>query len=163
MRLTTLIIAIVAVAAAQSVSGQEGGGLVGTWRLVSVTTSSTDGATNDSVFGSNPSGLLTYTPDGRMSAVISYGGRTPLSGDRTSAPANERADAFNTFLAYAGRYTTAGDRVTHHVEVASFQNWVNTDLIRTVRHDRDRITLRTPPTSVGGVTRTTELVWERVK
>ena len=146
MRMTSLIVAIVATIAWRTLDGQEGGSLVGTWRLVSVTTSSTDGATNDAVFGSSPTGLLTYTADGRMSAVISYGGRKPLSADRTRAPVSERADAFASFLAYAGRYSVAGNTVTHHVEVASFQNWVNTDLVRTVRHDRDRMTLeRRPP------------------
>jgi hypothetical protein len=36
-------------------------------------------------------------------------------------------------------------------------------LIRLVRFDEDRITLTTPPLSVGGTIQTTEFVWERVK
>ena len=98
-----------------------------------------------------------------MIAMISYGGRKPLSGDRISSPAAERADAFATFFAYAGRYSVNSDKVVHHVEISSVQNWVNTDMVRLVKFDGDRITLRTPPLSVGGTTQATDLVWERVK
>ena len=99
-----------------------------------------------------------------MTAMISYSGRKPLSGaDRIASPPDERAAAFATFLAYAGRYSVAGDHVTHHVEVASVENWVNTDLVRRIKIQGDRMTLITPPQSVGGRMQTTELVWERVK
>jgi hypothetical protein len=36
-------------------------------------------------------------------------------------------------------------------------------MVRLVTFGDDRITLRTPPISVGGTTQTTDLVWERVK
>lgn len=95
--------------------------------------------------------------------MISHGGRKPLSGaDRIAAPAEERAEAFATFFSYGGRYSIEGDKVIHHVEISSVQNWVNTDLVRLIRFHGDRITLRTPPLSVGGVIRTTELVFERI-
>ncbi len=38
--------------------------VVGTWKLVSNTTTTEKGAVNKSAFGQNPSGLLTYTADG---------------------------------------------------------------------------------------------------
>jgi len=99
-----------------------------------------------------------------MTALLSDSGRRPLSSpDRISAPADERAEAFATFFAYAGRYSVAGDKVIHHVEIASMENWVNTDFVRLVEMDGDRLTLRTPPLPVGGEIRTSELVWERVK
>ena len=76
---------------------------------------------------------------------------------------NERAEAFATSFSYAGRYSLAGDTIIHHVEIASVQNWVDTDLIRLVRLEGNKITLTTPPISVGGLIRTTELVWERIR
>src|SRR5882724_12176585 len=89
--------------------------LVGTWKLVSVSSSTASGERNDSPFGSSPAGFLTYTQD-RMTAMISYGGRKRLSSsDSRSAPAEEQAEAFKTFVAYAGRYTLNGDKVIHHV------------------------------------------------
>src|SRR4051812_33129369 len=94
--------------------------LFGTWRLVSVSATTASGVRNDAPYGADPTGLLIYTRDGRMSVTISHAGRKLLSViDRTAAPPSERAEAFATFLAYAGRYTVVGDSVVHHVEVAS--------------------------------------------
>jgi hypothetical protein len=133
--------------------------LVGTWQLVSATGISAAGERDETPFGANPSGFLTYTEDGRVSAVISYGGRKPLSG--IPSP-QEQAEAFKTFLAYAGRYTLDGHQVTHHVEVSSIQNFVNRDLVRTVRFESDRIVLVAPPSPVNGKIQTVELVWQRL-
>jgi Lipocalin-like domain len=63
-----------------------------------------------------------------MMAIISDDGRTPLSvADRIAAPVEERAQAYSTFMAYAGSYTFTCDKMVRHIEVASLQNWVNTD------------------------------------
>jgi len=133
--------------------------LVGTWKLVSASSSA-----DKAVFGQNPTGFLTYTPEGRMSALVAYDGRRLLSdSDELSAPTEEKAQAFSTFIAYAGRYTFTGHQVIHHVKIASIQNWVNTDLTRDVTFEGNRLILRTPPMKSGGVLQTFELVWERVK
>ena len=133
--------------------------VVGTWRLIAVSVPSSPAATSPL-----KAGYITYTSDGRVSAILSHDGRKPLSsGDRISASVEERAEAFATCFAYAGTYDVVGDKVIHHVEIASVENWVNTDLIRDVRFDGDRITLTTPPASIGGNIQTFELVWERVK
>jgi hypothetical protein len=138
--------------------------IVGTWTLVSATSTDENGKGARSPYGAHPTGMLIYNADGSMSAVISYEGRKPLSiVDREGAPASERAEAFASFLAYAGHYTVAGDRVTHHVEVGSVQNWVGTDLVRRLQVDGDRLALRTPPTRVGGQRLIVELVWQRAR
>ena len=137
--------------------------LAGTWKLVSVSSSTAAGERNDTPFGPSPAGFLTYTQDGRMTAMISYGGRKRLSSsDARSAPAEEQAEAFRTFVAYAGRYTLNGDKVIHHVEISSIQNWVDTDLIRSIKFEGERIVLLTPPTSVDGKIQTFELIWQRL-
>jgi hypothetical protein len=79
--------------------------LIGTWKLVSATNTTAKGDI-ENAFGVNPTGFLTYTADDRMMAIITYGERRPLSiNDRVAAPALERAEAFATMFAYAGRYT----------------------------------------------------------
>lgn len=163
--MSKVLVLAAAIAALFPFSGtaQSDNKLVGTWRLVSVSSSTDSGEKTTSAFGQRPKGFITYTREGRMSAIIANDGRKPLSRDRIAAPPEERAEAFATFIAYAGRYTFTGDKVVHHVEVASIQNWVGTDLIRSVTLQGDRVTLRTPPTQLGGVIRSTELVWERVK
>jgi Lipocalin-like domain len=137
--------------------------LVGTWKLVSASLSTAGGERNDAPFGPTPTGFLTYTREGRMSAMISHDGRKPLSvSDWSLAAGEEKAEAFSTFAAYAGRYTLAEDQVIHHVEISSLQNWVNTDLVRLIKFQGDRIILATAPTSINGKIQTWELVWERV-
>jgi len=145
-------------------SRNEGGRhkLVGTWKLLSASLSTAGGERNDAPFGPSPTGFLTYTREGRMSAMISYGGRKPLSvSDWSLAAVDEKAEAFGTFLAYSGRYTLTEDQVIHHVEISSLQNWVNTDLVRLIKFQVDRIILATPPTSINEKIQTWELVWER--
>jgi hypothetical protein len=138
--------------------------IVGTWGLVSNTATTDKGDVNKFVLGQNPSGLLTYTADGRMMAIISDDGRKPLSiADRVAAPAEEKAQAYSTFMAYAGRYTFTCDKVVTHVEVASLQNWVDTDQTRFVHIEGNRLLVRNTPQLRGGVIVTIESVWERLK
>src|SRR5947199_10772909 len=79
MRGIVLAIAVVTVAFLGDVIAQKTESLVGTWKLVYASASTPDGKRNDAPFGVNPTGFLTYTSEGRMSAMISYGGRKPLS------------------------------------------------------------------------------------
>jgi len=138
--------------------------VVGTWKLVSVSSTTDKDETNKAALGQHPSGLLTYTAEGRMMAIISDDGRKPLSiPDRVAAPAEERAQAYSTFMAYAGRYTFTCDKVVHHVEVASLQNWVNTDQTRIVMFQDNHLIVRNTPQLRNGVTVNLESVWERVK
>src|SRR5262245_49928375 len=100
--------------------------VVGTWLLESASTTKEDGSVDNAPFGQSPRGSIAYTSDGWVSAVISYGARRPLSADRVAAPPLERAEAFASFFSYAGEYEVKGDSVTHHVRIASVENWVGT-------------------------------------
>ena len=162
-RNSVFLVSVAAVAFSLTVNAQCNDSVVGTWKLVSNTTATETGEVNKAAFGQNPSGLLTYTADGRMMAIISDDGRKPLSiADRVAAPIEERAQADSTFMAYAGRYTFSCDKVVHHVEVASLQNWVNTDETRVVTLRGNRLFIRNSPQSRGGVVVTIESVWERL-
>jgi hypothetical protein len=141
-------------------SGPTNDKLVGTWKLVSASSTTKTGERSETPYGPNPVGLLTYTADGRVTALISYGGRKSLS---VGAQQEEQAEAFKTFLAYAGRYSLNGDKVTHYIEISSIQNYVNKELVRSVKFHGDQITLVTPPTPVNGKVQTVELIWERLR
>src|SRR5215469_3883153 len=72
-------------------SAQAKDALLGTWRLVSVSSSTDNGKVDNEVYGLHPKGLITYTADGRMSVIITNEGRKPLSvNDRLAPPAEER-------------------------------------------------------------------------
>jgi hypothetical protein len=133
--------------------------LWGTWKLVSASSTTPKGERNETPYGPDPVGFLTYTGEGRVTALISYGGRKPLS---VGAMLGEQAEAFKTFLAYAGQYTFSGDKVNHHIEISSIQNYVGRDLVRHVEFQGDRIVLTTPPTLLNGKVQTIELTWQRL-
>ena len=134
--------------------------LAGTWKLVSACGRTLDGQ-SETPYGPNPAGLLTYTGDGRVASVISYSGRKSLPV--TGGTLEQQAEAFRTCLAYAGSYTLAEDKVTHHVEVSSIENYVNRDLVRDLKVEGDRMVLITPPTSVNGKIQSVELTWQRLR
>lgn len=119
--------------------------VVGTWKLLSWISEDAESGAKNHVFGEHPKGYLIYTTAGRMTVNISADGRKPLSGDRFSTPAEERAQAFSTNIAYSGTYDLTPEGIMHHVEVATFQNWVGTDQFRFVKVVGDRMIVKTPP------------------
>lgn len=145
--------------------------LLGTWKLISAITILPDGSIEPDLYGANPVGYITYTPDGRMMVMFARSKRasfsvdvkSPLGKDMQLVPVTELAQAFTSFNAYAGTYKLNGNTVTHHIEIALIPNRVDTDLVRTFSLNGDRVTLKTPPTLSDGVSKVFELVWERVE
>jgi hypothetical protein len=163
--LTTLVMVISGSGSAQSGSIQKET-LVGTWKLVSVSNVTDKGVVKDEAYGRNPIGFLTYTADGRMMGILTNGGRKPLSKGWKVAPAEEKAEAFSTSLAYAGTFTVSGNRVIHSVEASTDPNRLNKDLVRLiVKLQGDRVTLRTADSLFwddGVQYAYQELVWDRM-
>jgi hypothetical protein len=160
-RIRTTILAMTKdIAAPADVSGNKPVELVGAWKLVSASSVTSKGKRNETPYGAAPTGFLSYSENGRVTALISYDGRKPL----TAAPqVEEQAEAFKTFFAYSGRYTLDNDKVIHHVEICSVQNYVGKDLIRSVKFQADQIILTTPPTPVNGTIQSVELIWQRLQ
>ena len=108
--------------------------LVGAWDLVAWTVSTPDGVS--APYGADATGLLIYSADGRMSAIIQGAGRQPLStASPRRAPAVEQAAAFATCFAYAGTYAVVGDDVLHTVTLA-----LNPALVGSVQRRRVALT-----------------------
>lgn len=141
--------------------------LVGIWKLVSASAIHSDGTIDTEIYGSNPTGYITYTVEGRVMVIFSRSDRlpfskpvqSPLSDEMRSIPIQELAQAFMTFNAYAGTYTIDGNTVTHHLEIASIPNRIGTALIRTFTIASNQITLRTPSNDFQTAF---ELIWERI-
>jgi hypothetical protein len=138
--------------------------LVGSWRLRRWAAVADDGS-ETLPLGETPDGLLAYTADGTMVALMSPGDRPPFaSDDVTGGTEAERAAAFATFIAYGGRYEVDGQSVSHHVEASLFPNWIGTTQRRHWELDASatRLTLTSPPLVLGGSRRIQRLTWERV-
>jgi hypothetical protein len=66
-------------------------------------------------FGDNPKGFITYSGE-RMCCVMTRSGRGHFTtGGQWNSDAAEKASAYDDTLAYAGRYSLAGDTVTQRV------------------------------------------------
>ncbi|MEU8379491.1 lipocalin-like domain-containing protein [Streptosporangium sp. NPDC048865] len=130
--------------------------LVGAWRLVEWRVVDAGGRVSHP-FGTDATGLLCYTPDGHMSATIARAGRAPLPGaGRGQTPPEAPAEAFTSFLAYAGRYEVRQGHIAHDVEVALDPALAGTVQVRELNADGDRLVLAADE---GGRWHT--LIWER--
>ena len=141
--------------------------LVGLWRLSEIAALYPGGAVDPAIYGHEPVGYLSYAADGHMMVMFAKGDRADLSGKPNSPfaleaiPPEELAEAFTSFSAYAGTYSVQGNRVDHHLVLASLPNRVGTRLERTFRLDGDRLTLTTPETDQSGVAMVYRLTWQR--
>lgn len=138
--------------------------LYGTWRLVTFTrTVLATGETTD-IYGKSPRGFINYGRDGRMLVLI-ISDKRPKPPDLAKMTDQERVELFKTTIAYGGTYTYDGKTVTHHVDISWNENWTDTDVVREVKFDGNKLMLRTrpAPASQDGKVVTSVLTWERVQ
>ncbi len=115
-------------------------------------------------FGAGPQGMLNYNADGTMMVLLTKPDRpTFTSGDRLRGTDAEVRAAFEGCTAYGGRYTLdpGAWTVTHHVEQASYPNWIGTAQTRYVSLENGLLSLSTPPVLGGGQEWIFYLVWSR--
>ncbi|MBV7393138.1 lipocalin-like domain-containing protein [Mameliella sediminis] len=95
--------------------------LIGSWRMVSWTRQAlATGAVTDAQ-GPNPLGYIAYHGDGRMMATVFQRNRPVRDSARWST--EQKAELFDTMLAYVAAYTLDGDKIIHHVEGAWNPDW----------------------------------------
>ena len=85
--------------------------IVGTWKVVSLVTKFEGGDTVE-FFGSNPKGRLVLTPDHYLTIILTRANRS-----QAKSP-DEKAALLDSMLAYSGKYTIEGDRITTHVDMS---------------------------------------------
>jgi len=137
---------------------------VGTWRLISTEFRSQDGSPAQSPYGPQPQGILVYDAHGNMSAQLAQSNRKPFAtADRKAGSDAETRAAFESYQAYAGRYTVNEDEhvVTHTVNQALLPNWVGGEQRRHYSFEDGKLVLRTPPMTIGGERVSGVLVWEK--
>jgi hypothetical protein len=107
--------------------------LVGSWRLVSFEREYQTTGEREYPMGKTPAGYIIFLTEGRMAVVI--------TGDGRKAPATDqdRADLFNSLVAYTGLYSVDGDKWITMVDVSANPAWVGTEQTRTFRVTADRL------------------------
>lgn len=139
--------------------------LTGAWHLERWEIAYGDGRPPSYPYGDDASGLLVYSDDGHMSAVIARAGRGRLSSASVrSAPEGERLAAFESYFHYAGRYTInhQAGAVTHHVTHALNPNFVGSKQVRDMALEGDLLTLSASDSVPGSdISRHHRLIWRR--
>jgi hypothetical protein len=112
--------------------------IVGTWKLVSYEVEVQATGQKSPVMGEEPTGYVTFTPEGRVFFVLTGAARKAAKTDQ------ERAELLNTLIAYSGTYTVEGEKWTTNVDVAWNPEWVGTKQVRDFKLDGERLMVLTP-------------------
>lgn len=136
--------------------------IIGTWKLVSWTFKNEKGETIH-YLGENATGILMYDAHGYMNAQLMKGNRPAFASESINgATPNEALGAFNSYLAYFGKYYEKGPgEMVHTVEGSLFPNWVGHQEVRYGKIEGDRLVLSTPPIPTGGTEIIFHIVWQR--
>jgi hypothetical protein len=138
--------------------GNDATTLAGTWMLESCVMEDVQTKERMFAWGEHPNGCLVLTPDGRWIVIQTAEGRKAPGSDA------ERAEAFRSMLAYAGRYRTERDTIVVAVDMAWDESWIGTEQVRHFRLDGDRLHIEAPPqayANFGGRILRGLLVWRR--
>ncbi len=152
--------------AAPSFAMTEADKFVGVWRLLSIEYRTDDGAIVESPYGSEPDGTIMYDSLGNMAAQIGKKDRTRFSSaDRMAGSADEKKAAFESYVAYFGRYRVDERErtVTHDVQQALFPNWIGSKQVRYYTFADRKLTLRTPPFQYLGKSVIAVLLWDKIR
>ena len=163
MARTSLMALLIVIGAYCTKSHAADASIVGSWRLVTWVEVETESKAVHTPFGENPTGVITYTPDGRMSVfIIDPKRKSPAGPKATDA---EAVDLYRTMIAYSGAYSLDGNKVTHKIEVSWNQAWTGTNQQRFIEVKDDQLIIKTPPiiSPVSGKESVSTLVWERVR
>ena len=135
--------------------------LLGTWKLVSAVREEVPSGRRTDFFGPSPVGYLNYSPEGRMFALIVRGDRKRPAG-AVAAPAEIEA-LFKSAVSYTGKFSVAGNEVTHHVDASMNEVWTGTVQRRTATFDGPRLMLSTPLSldPLDGLNSIRTMTWER--
>jgi hypothetical protein len=139
--------------------------LVGAWSLVRFLVEFSDGRSPIYPYGEEAGGMLLYTPQGRMSATLSRGDRKPFAAGGLEAAAaaapEEKCAAFDSYLAYAGRYRIEGDEVIHTLDFSLMPNAVGTEQRRKITWDGEILRLSYELPTRSGNLRQYNMLWKR--
>ncbi len=132
--------------------------ILGIWRLVSFEVEFQATGEREHTRGKSPTGFIIFTPEGRMTVLLTNEGRKAPKTDQ------DRADLFNAMVAYTGMYRIEGDKWITKVDVSGNPALVGTEQARFFRLDGDRLQEITQWTARPGKGMgRTVITWERAK
>jgi len=142
--------------------------MIGTWELVSWTwTFDEDGRVEpERTFGQDAFGRIIYSADGYMCAALMKRNRPNFtSKDLRGGTNEEKLAAFETYIAYCGKFEVSEDdrSVVHTVDTSLYPNWTGSLQKRYVDLSGGKLTLTTPKFLIKGEQAVGILTWQRVR
>ncbi|MFA6267896.1 MAG: lipocalin-like domain-containing protein [Pseudolabrys sp.] len=114
--------------------------LIGSWKLTNWVLQVVGSTESKPPYGDNPKGRLIVTPQGDFMVIISGANRHPAK------TVEEKAALLDSVLAYAGKSTFEGNRITTTVDMSANEVFSG-DKARQMRFFEvkgDRLTIKTP-------------------
>ena len=133
LKLKWLVALVLLVIVAQPSSAGARAKIQGIWRLVSFEVEFQATGERQNFMGENPTGYIIFTPEGRMTVIITNEGRKPATTEQ------DRADLFKSMVAYTGLYRVEGDKWITKVDVSANPAWVGTEQTRSFKINGNRL------------------------
>ena len=113
--------------------------LAGTWKLTAWILQVICEDTREP-FGPNPKGRLVMTPEGHWMVIITGPNRRPAENT------DEKGALLDSMLAYSGKYTIEGDKITITVDMSANEVFTGANQVQTrfFKLEGDKLTIRTP-------------------
>lgn len=109
--------------------------LIGSW-LLQEWDCTLDGRFHNHPFGRDAQGVISYSPSGRMSAILMKPNRPCLSVASLAQVSDEEIEekmmVVDGYVSYAGEWRVEGDQVIHTVDHSLLPNWIGAELVRTI-------------------------------
>jgi Lipocalin-like domain len=134
-RVMTLAFVITLSLASSRILAQNRSPVIGTWKLTSYELEFQDTGERRPGLGANPTGYVIFTPEGRIMVYMQAAGRKGVSTEA------ERAAAFQTLIAYTGKYRVEGDNWITNVDGAWIPEWVGGEQRRVFTINGDHLTV----------------------
>jgi hypothetical protein len=139
-----------------------GNPLLGAWKLKSLETRASDGSVSYP-WGKEVLGYVIFSPEGYFCVAIMNANRKKFSSqDMKGGTVEERANAADSYLSYAGPYKIERDKFRVKVEVSLFPNWIGGTQERNFKIEGKTLSVLTGPTLVNGKEQVGYLIFERV-
>ncbi|TPG33376.1 lipocalin-like domain-containing protein [Flavobacterium pectinovorum] len=165
-KLKTLLILLFATTSvlAQKSNKEMHPAIIGTWNLVAVQNTNSDG-TKTFPYGINPKGILFFDEKGNYAVQI-YKNERPqiVSGDKNKCTPEENASIVQGSNSHFGTYEIdeMNKILIFKIKTASFPNWENTEQKRSYILDNNQIKYVVTNTTQGGNKVTAEVVWQKL-
>jgi hypothetical protein len=111
--------------------------------------------------GTELEGFIEYSDYGMFCVVAKKDRAKFTTGGQWNASDAEKAEAYNSYLTYAGDYEVNGDTITHKVRYSIFPNWVGGSQLRNAEFDGEVLTLTARLEEGTSEARTARLSWKR--